>query len=151
MIFNFVKNNDELKKIRYDTLRSHVEAKRKFTSNGYKKPLNIDRLITRIKEAGLNNTQVPDMINGYFEDMYLTMCQIQKCLKTKGKVGLVVSNVRFSGINIPVDQILAEIGEQTGLKFKSIYTARLRGNSSQQMHQYKRKPSRESIVIWENP
>lgn len=151
MIFNFVNNNDELKKIRYDTLRSHVEAKKKFNSNGYKKPISIERLVAKIKKAGLNNMQVPVMLEGYFEDMYLTLFQIKKCLKPKGKVGLVVSNVRFSGINIPVDQILAEIGEQVGLQFNSIYTARLRGNSSQQMHQYKKRASRESIVIWENP
>ena len=70
-------------------------------------------------------------------------------LKVKGKIGLVVSNVRFSGVNVPVDKILSEIGEQIGLKTIQILIARFRGNSSQQMKLYRRKPSRESIVIWE--
>jgi len=150
MIFDFIKNHEDLKQIRYNTLRSHVEARKRFEANGYKKPTIIDDLITKIKKAGLNNDRVPDMIEGYFEDMYLSLAQMQKSLKENGKIALVVSNVRFGGVNVPVDTILAEIGTQTGLSINSIYAARLRGNSAQQMSKFKRRPSRESIIIWEN-
>lgn len=150
MIFNFVKNNDELKKIRYNTLRSHVEARKRFDSNGYKKPKIINKLITQIRKSGLNNIKVPDTIEGYFEDMYLSLCQMKKHLKRNGKIGLVISNVRYGGVSIPVDEILSEIGEQIGLKTKAIWLSRYRGNSSQQMKEYKRNPSRESIIVWEN-
>ncbi|MBZ9569418.1 hypothetical protein KJA16_00665 [Patescibacteria group bacterium] len=150
LIFNFVGDNDELKQIRYDTLRSHVEARKKFKSNGYKKPSTIDEIITKVKKAGLNNSKIPEMIEGYFEDMYLSLLQMQKHLKKNGKIGLVISNVRFGGVNIPVDEILAEIGEQTGLSTDIIFVARYRGNSAQQMKKFKRKPSRESIIIWKN-
>jgi DNA modification methylase len=150
IIFNFVKSNNELKEIRYNTLRSHVEARKRFSSNGYKKPPIIDELINQVTEAGLNNSKVPEMIEGYFEDMYISISQMQKRLKPNGKIGLVVSNVRFGGVNIPVDEILAEIGEQTGLTTENIFIARYRGNSSQQMKNYKRKPSRESAIVWEN-
>ena len=75
---------------------------------------------------------------------------MKRCLKKGGKIGLVVSNVRFSGVIIPVDEILFEIGSNVGLKQKNIWVARKRGNSSQQMRDYKRKPSRESIIVWEN-
>ncbi len=51
-------------------------------------------------------------------------------------------------VNIPVDTILAEIGEQVGLSTEAVVLARNRGNSAQQMKEYKRKPSRESIIIW---
>ncbi|MDD4901120.1 MAG: DNA methyltransferase [Patescibacteria group bacterium] len=149
MIFDFVKNNKELKQVRYDTLRSHVEAKKRFKADGYKKPEIINKLVTKIKKAGLNNSKVPEMIDGYFEDMYLSLCQMQKHLKVGGKIALVVSNVRFGGVSIPVDQILARIGEQAGLSTEAVLTARYRGNSAQQMGKFKRKPSRESIIIWE--
>lgn len=148
MIFNFVKNNNELKKIRYDTLRSHVEARRRFESGNYKKPAIVDRLISKVKKAGVNNSQVPEMLEGYFEDMFLSLSQMQKHLKKGGRIALVVSNVRFGGVNIPVDTILAEIGEQAGLHAEAVILARHRGNSAQQMKEFKRKPSRESIVIW---
>lgn len=150
LIVGFIKTHDELKQIRYNTLRSHVEAKKRFEAKGYNKPEIIDSLITKIKKAGLNNPRVPDMLEGYFEDMYLSLTQMQKALKKGGKLALVVSNVRFGGVNVPVDTILANIGTQVGLTVNTIFVARNRGNSAQQMGKFKRKPSRESIIIWEN-
>lgn len=149
MVFDFVSNNQELKQIRYNTLRSHVEAKKRFEPNGYEQPAKLTGLIQKIEKNGVNNPQVTDMIEGYFEDMYLSLQEMQKRLVKRGKVGLVVSNVRFAGVNIPVDKLLCDIGIQAGLKPKAIWTARKRGNSAQQMKRYKRNPSRESIVVWE--
>lgn len=149
MLFDFVRSNDDLKKIRYETLRSHVEARKKYEASGYVKPLNFRRLINKVRENGTNNSKVVGMLEGYFEDMFLAIREMSKRLNNKGKIALVVSNVRFAGVNIPVDEILSNAGEQVGLKAKAIWVARYRGNSSQQMKEYKRKPSRESIVIWE--
>ncbi len=150
LIVGFIKNNNELKQIRYHTLRSHVEARKQYEVKGYKKPQIIEKLIAKIKKSGLNNSKVPGMIEGYFEDMFLSLLQMKKSLTKKGKIGLVVSNVRFGGVNIPVDTILAGIGNQVGLSTNAIYAARYRGNSAQQMGKFKRNPSRESIIIWEN-
>jgi tRNA G10 N-methylase Trm11 len=149
MIFDFVSTNDELKKIRYETIRSHVEARRKYEAIGYARPTILDGLIEEIRRNGTNNPQVASMLEGYFEDMYLVLLEISRCLNDSGKVGLVVSNVRFAGVNIPVDEILASIGTQAGLMPKELWVARYRGNSSQQMRFYKRNPSRESIITWE--
>ena len=149
MLFDFVDNNDDFKKIRYETLRSHVEARKKFESTEYDKPIILNKLIKKIKKNGTNNPMVINMLKGYFEDMYLAIREMAKSLKDKGKIALVVSNVRFAGVNIPVDEILSEAGEQAGLRSKAIWVIRYRGNSSQQMKEYKRKPSRESIVLWE--
>ena len=150
MVFGFVSNNQEVKQIRYDTLRSHVEARKRFKSNGYEQPVKLTRLIQKIEKNGVNNPQITDMIEGYFEDMFLCLEQMKKKLVENGRIALVVSNVRYAGVNIPVDRLLFDIGQQVGLKPKAIWAARRRGNSAQQMKQYKRKPSRESIVVWEN-
>ncbi len=149
MIFDFISNNDELKKIRYETIRSHVEARKKYEATGYEKPFILDSLITEVKRNGTNNPQIIGMLEGYFEDMYLSLSEIHRCLKSGGKVGMVISNVRFAGVNILVDEILSEIGSQVGLTPIEIWAVRYRGNSSQQMRDYQRKPSRESIVIWQ--
>lgn len=149
MLFDFVGSNDDLKRIRYETLRSHVEAKKKYESRKYVKSNMLNKLIKRVRKNGTNNPMVIGMLEGYFEDMYLAIHEMSKRLKDKGKIALVVSNVRFSGVNIKVDEILSEVGGQVGLKPKAIWIARYRGNSSQQMKEYKRKPSRESIVVWE--
>lgn len=150
MVFDFVSKNQEVKQIRYDTLRSHVEARKRFESKGYEQPVKLTRLIQKIEKNGVNNPQITEMIEGYFEDMFLCLEQMKKRLVDKGKIALVISNVRFAGVNIPVDQLLSDIGQQVGLKPKAIWAARWRGNSAQQMKQYKRKPSRESIVVWDN-
>lgn len=149
MLFDFVSSNDELKQIRYETLRSHVEARQKYEAGDYIQPKSLLRLVQKVKNNGVNNPQVIGMLEGYFEDMYLALKQMSEKLDDNGKIALVVSNVRFSGINIPVDMILSEIGEQVELKPKAIWIARYRGNSSQQMGEYKREASRESIVVWE--
>ncbi len=150
LIFNFVEDNKAMKQIRYDTLRSHVEARKRFETKQYKEPKIVQQLISKIKKAGINNSKVPEMITGYFEDMYLVLRQMQKSLKKNGKIALVVSNVQFSGVAVHVDEILADIGNQVGLTPVAIYTARYRGNSAQQMDIYKRQPTRESVVVWEN-
>jgi hypothetical protein len=148
MIFDFISNNDQLKKIRYETIRSHVEARKKYEAIGYKKSDTLDFLITQVKRNGTNNPQVIQMLEGYFEDMYLSLSEIYRCLRNSGKVAMVVSNVRFAGVNILVDEILSEIGLQVGLIPIEIWAVRYRGNSSQQMRDYMRSPSRESVIFW---
>ncbi len=89
------------------------------------------------------------MLRGYFEDIYLTMHSISSVLNPAGWVAMIVGNVRYAGVNVPVDEIVAEIGVQVGMKSTHIWTARLKGNSSQQMMKFKRRPNRESIVLWQ--
>lgn len=149
MVFDFINHNDELKQIRYDTLRSHVEARKKYEANGYRPSKTLKGLIASIEKNGTNNPQIAEMLLGYFEDMFLAITQMKENLTRKGKIALVVSNVRFAGINVPVDELLGEIGRKVGLVPKGIWKARYRGNSAQQMKEYKRRASRESVIIWE--
>lgn len=149
LILLFTKDNDELKRLRYSTLRSHVEAKHKYQSIGYMQPELLRKALLKIKNNGVNNSQILEMLKGYFEDMYLSLREIHRVLKPNGKVALVVSNVRFSGVNVLVDEILASIGEQVGLNTLEIRIIRNRGNSSQQMKIYSKRSSRESIILWE--
>lgn len=50
MMFDFVSNNGQLKKIRYETIRSHVEARKKYEAIGYKKPDALEFLIAQVKK-----------------------------------------------------------------------------------------------------
>ncbi len=149
LLVGFIENNQSLKRLRYETLRSHVEAKEKYKSTDYVRPLLLDKKIKELDKRELNNTKIVSTIDGYFEDMYLALREMSSVMKMGGKIGLVVSNVRFAGVGIPVDELLARTGEQVGLKIKDIYVLRYRGNSSQQMREYKREPARESLIIWE--
>ncbi|MFA5806434.1 MAG: hypothetical protein WC879_17520, partial [Melioribacteraceae bacterium] len=96
LMFDFVKSNDEIKQIRYETLRSHVEARKKYDAENYIQPKPLNKLIKQIKKNGVNNSKLTEMLEGYFEDMYLVLSQMKQRLKKQGKIALVVSNVRFS-------------------------------------------------------
>jgi DNA modification methylase len=148
LLVGFIKDNKSLKNLRYETLRSHVEAKEKYKADGYIRPMLLEKKIKELNKREMNNSKVISTIDGYFEDMYLSLKEMDNVLKPGGHIGLVVSNVRFAGVIIPVDELLGEIGEQVGLKTEGIYVLRYRGNSSQQMLRHKRTPSRESLIVW---
>ena len=148
LLVGFISDNDSLKSLRYETLRSHVEAKEKYKAKGYITPALLKEKINALNKREMNNTKIVSTIVGYFEDMYLSLKEMADVLKPGGHIGLVVSNVRFAGIMIPVDELLGEIGEQVGLNLETIYVLRYRGNSSQQMQRYRKEPSRESLIIW---
>lgn len=145
-------SNDELKQLRYNTLRSHVEAKppigfEKLT--GYREPRVLSKLID-----GVNTDfkpRIDRMMRGYLEDIYLSLRVQHHALTTKGKVALVVSNVRHGGVMFPVDELIADVALQVGFEWNGTWVARYRGNSSQQMATYGREPTRESIVLLSKP
>jgi DNA modification methylase len=148
LLVGFINDNRSLKNLRYETLRSHVEARKKYEAEEYAEPTLLQAKISEIGSRQLNNNQVIPTLTGYFEDMYLCLKEMYRVLKPGKFVGLVVSNVRFSGIMIPVDELLGEIGEQARLTLEAIYVLRYRGNSSQQMAKHSREPSRESLIVW---
>lgn len=148
LLVGFINNNQSLKRLRYETLRSHVEAREKYKATNYIRPVPLEKKLEELNRRELNNSKVVSTIDGYFEDMFLSLREMSQVLKPDKYLGLVISNVRFGGVMIPVDELLGEIGEQVGLKTKAIYVLRYRGNSSQQMLRHRREPTRESLIIW---
>jgi DNA modification methylase len=147
LLVGFLNSNRAVKDLRYNTLRSHVEAKKNFEID-YPRPKTLEKKMDELKTRNLNNNQIITTLYGYFEDMYLCLREMSSVLKTGKFVGLVVSNVRFAGVMIPVDELLGEIGEQLGLQLQGIYVLRYRGNSPQQMSKHSKELSRESLVVW---
>ena len=145
-----VNTNSELKQLRYETLRSHVEARapKKTKSNGYQPPALLDKVLKNIEARGVNNARIPGTIRGYFEDMYHVLISTKENLESGGVAAFVLGNTRFSGVMIPVDLIVAEIGQNLGLAPEKIIVARYRGNSAQQMGLYGREEARESVIIF---
>jgi hypothetical protein len=91
------------------------------------------------------------MLRGYFLDLYLCLKEVRRILKAGGRAGLVVGNAQYHGAVIEVDRATAAIGEQCGLVCDEIRLVRERGNSAQQMGQFGRLPSRESVVLFTRP
>jgi tRNA G10 N-methylase Trm11 len=148
LALGFLKNHDELKDLRYRSLRSHVEAKKTYSADGYKMPTHLATTIEAIQKLPINNDRIPAMVAGYFEDLFSTLQCLYSRIRKNGHIVFVLGNVRFAGVLIPVDEIVAELGEQIGLNWLKTVVARLRGNSAQQMGRFGRELSRESVIIW---
>ncbi|HIE51028.1 MAG TPA: hypothetical protein EYP85_04655 [Armatimonadetes bacterium] len=149
LCFHFVSNFEELKSLRFNILRSHIESK---VDNSEEPPHPavkevVDILRSQRKE--LNNPRIPDMLTGYFVDMWRVVQEWARILAPGARVAMVVDNVRFAGELLPVDLVLSEMAEKTGFHVWEILVARYKGNSSQQMRKYGRVPVRESVVVWQ--
>jgi hypothetical protein len=125
-----------------------VEARRVFKTDGFKPSAELEEILSYLSHVPLPNIQVVPMIRGYFEDIYLTLEELYRVVKRGARVSFVIGNVRYGGIKIPVDTLLAEIGKDIGFTLEEIIIARYKGNSPQQMGKFGKESSRESIVIW---
>jgi len=142
---------DSIFRLRHDSLRSHVEARapRGVTTEGYQIPAALQACLNKMPSDV--DRRIPRMLKGYFEDMYLVLRSARQTVKPGGRLAFVVGNVRHGGVLIPVDEILADVGEMAGLHWTGTWVIRLRGNSAQQMRKYGRMPARESIVFFVSP
>jgi len=149
LMFGFL-DWEQTRQLRYQSFHSHPEAQpNRPEVSGYKQPQTLVRVLARIRQE-LKDPRVPKMLEGYFLDMYIALREVKRVCQKKAKVAFVVGNAQYGGEQIPVDELTAEIGECAGLACKKLLVVRYRGNSAQQMGKFGRKPSRESVVIF-NP
>jgi hypothetical protein len=133
--------------LRHTSLRSHPEARAPSMSpDGYAPPARLAALLDELQAQNADR-RVPAMLSGYFEDMYLAFNHLRRCLVTGARLALVVGNARYSGVHIPVDELLAEVAAGAGYEPLEIRAVRYRGNSAQQMGRFGREQSREACVI----
>jgi hypothetical protein len=137
---------EAVKQFRKESIRSHVQATTpSFVPAGYVIPPSLEQVFDHLPANA--DTRIAPMLQGYFEDMYLTFKALYQHLLPGAVVAFVVGNVRHAGVMVPVDVILAEVAKQAGYTKEIVWVVRLRGNSAQQMRKFGRKPARESIVI----
>ena len=133
--------------LRYQTFHSHPEARpNRPSAEKYKPPEALDASV-----RDLSDKRIQRMLDGYFLDMYLCLCEVARICRKGAKAAFVVGNTQYDGTAILVDELTAEIGEQAGLTCKEIRAVRWRGNSAQQMGKYGRMAARESVVMFEKP
>jgi DNA modification methylase len=141
-----VKSHQDMVDVRHSLLRSHVESK-EHKGKGICLPALVE-VLREVRAKPLNNERLPIMIQGYFEDMNMVIRNMAEYLKPGGRAALVVANAQFNGQNVPTDLMLCELAECHGLTTESVLVTRYKGNSSQQMAIYGRRPIRESILFW---
>lgn len=140
----------EITDLRHRMLRSHVEAYEPQHSAtflaGYIAPKKLTQVLEQFPEE--IDDRVAPMLTGYFEDLYLSLKAAYPSLKPGARAAYIIGNVRYGGVSIPVDEILADVGKQVGFSHYRTWVIRLRGNSAQQMGSYGRLPSRECVVFF---
>ena len=130
-------NSGDLRKLRFNTLRSHVQVAWEPSAT-----LGIPILVEKIRAiggAGLWSGRIPDMINAYFVDLDQVIDQAAMRLKPGATVAFVVADSAYCGVVIPVGQILSEIFERRGFSINEITTFRkTRGNGNHQQQSVER-------------
>ncbi len=101
-------------------------------------------------QGKLNNDNVTRLVRNYFYEMCFVIYEFARTLKPGGMVAMVNDNVRYAGEEIPVDLILSDFAESSGLSVRHIWTlGRGKGNSSQQMGSHGRSELRKCVYVWE--
>lgn len=111
---------------------------------------HILRYLALQREEGLlNNTGIPRMIKGYFQEMACVIYESAHKLKTGALLMMVNDNVRYAGASVSVDLILSSIAEDLGFEtIEILVLPNGKGNSSQQMGAHGRDPLRKCVYIW---
>ncbi len=150
LCLSFVSCFEELKNIRYNSVRSHVEAK--YTNEiSFELPEKLEEALTELESRKLSNPKHPDMVRGYFVDMAISLKELYRVSRQGATVVFVVWNSRFSGVIFEVDTLIAAIGESIGFHLENIFVARLTGTSIQQAKKYGDAPLRESVILLRKP
>ena len=137
----FVSDTEGLKRIRLKTVRSHVQVRWKPPTNSdfgnqYKQTI---LELSKVRTA-LWDSRIPLMVQAYFEDMERVLAALFRLGESDAQVWMVVSTSAYGGVNIPVDMILAEIGERQGWFLHDIGVIRHLRHSG---HHWNKLPERE--------
>ena len=146
--FGFIDDADELRRLRKQQLRSHLEAPWA-TERTVEHPALNEFLAAylasdlRSKEAG----RVFRMICGYFEDMSTVFAGLRTVLHPGSIAAVVVGTQVFGGEHLPTDLLLADIADAHGFAVKEIWLARIKGMAVQQRKQATRAVASREVVL----
>ena len=140
----FVKSRKQLKELRAGALRSNLNnCTPSFIHN-----LDEVNYFINSMDNSIWDEKIPNMLRGYFDDMFTLLDKLINVLEKDGFCCIVVGNSTYGGVVVPTDLILAEYAELIGFKVDKIDVDRFIIPSSQQYNKTKdySKYIRESVV-----
>ena len=150
----FVTSTKDLMQVRLRTIRSHVQA-------SWEQPTRDEfgvvyrKCIDSLREVAdrLWDKRLAIMVQAYFEDMDGVLRTLRSRALPAATVWLVVSTSAYGGVEIPVDLILADVGQQAGWFLREIEVLRYLRSSSQHVENgedaRKAVRLRESLLIFD--
>lgn len=146
-VLQLVNSYEDLRKLRKSTLRSHVQVK--YSEVEPIENVRLKKCLSDMKnsESKCWNSNILNMICGYFEDMKQLFTAFSRKMQQGGVIYFNVANSAYFGIEVPVDAIIADIAEDCGLKVREIRKARDIKTSPQQSKLLGKKLHESVIVI----
>jgi hypothetical protein len=149
----FVGSTDSLMRVRLRTIRSHLQAAWQVPKKDQFGALYAN-CVAEIRERSRNlwSPRIPSMVQAYFEDMERILRSLRARARKNASLWLVVSTSAYAGVEVPVDLILADVGQRTGWYLREIGVLRYLRSSPQHVQHVDEKvsksvPLRESVVI----
>lgn len=144
-ILDLVKNYKDVRQLRKQTIRSHVQIKWETQAvvNSQLLIEVMDKIYSKKEEFW--NDSIPDMILAYFNDIDFLFREFFRILKKDSYIYWNVANSAYFGTEIPTDLITAQIAENRGFEIIEIRDARKVKTSSQQKDSIGKL--RESVTI----
>ena len=106
-------------------------------------------LDTCLQAKTLNNNGIPRMVRNYFKELTSAVFECSRVLKAGAPLVLVNDNVRYQGVQIPVDLILSDIAYDAGFDIEHIWVLpNGKGSSSQQSIAHGRESIRKCVYVW---
>ncbi len=143
----FVDSYKDFAKHRSIAMRSHVNSKFDHTIQNYIS--DVDDIAKLIGTYNIWNKNIPDMLRGYFDDMFEVLRRQSTLLVKGGKCFIVVANSGYKGIIVPTDLLICDIASSLGYKVNNIFYARkirASGQQNTELHSNYDKLMRESII-----
>lgn len=148
--FGFVDGNHELRELRRQLLRSHMETD--WPSVRTVQVPALDEFIFNTlarRRQGDQTRRMVRMVAGYFEDMRTVLEGLTNVVRPGCPVVLVVGTQMYNGYHLPTDLLLAELAQQLGFKVNKLWTLREKGISPQQRQRWGDAKTRESAMFLE--
>ena len=144
----FVNSYSDLRTLRTKSLKSHLNFKYQFDDLTNSPIETLNRQLELIKDVKLWDKRIPQMLYGYFDDMFNVIDNCYEALKKDGFCAIVVGNSAYGGIIVPTDLILSQYAKQIGFEVCKIEVDRYIITSSQQYEKTKEngKYLRESVI-----
>jgi len=143
---DFVKSYEDFRDLSESTIRSHTS----FTDSSVKWNHEVvEDICSNLDNLWNKGQEIPDMIRGYFDDLYTSLSEIKKFLRPGGVVLMVVANSCYGEIPLPTDLLLCQAGSSLGFQVKGITTLRKTMTSGQQwknLGSEEKKLLRESLL-----
>ena len=129
----YLTSASENKALRTSTLRSHVQIKRDFSTAAFESStLRRTTAALTAARSDLWNPHLPLMVGAYFDDLMKVLRAARDRLTSHGVIMIVVGDSRYAGVHVDVPQIVRELLQQEGLRFRSAREVRSMRTSAQQ-------------------